>query len=46
MVTRGGFTERAQECLFENTVVPLIRPPDLARNCGHIREVAVGEREK
>ena len=25
---------------------PLIRPPYLPRNCGHIREVAFGEREK
>ncbi len=24
---------------------PLIRPPCLPRNCGHIREVAFGERE-
>ncbi len=24
----------------------LIRPPYLSRNCGHIREVAFGEREK
>ncbi len=24
----------------------LIRPPYLPRNCGHIREVALGEREK
>lgn len=24
----------------------LIRPPKLARNCGHIREIALGEREK
>ncbi len=25
---------------------PLIRPPYLRTNCGHIREVALGEREK
>ena len=25
---------------------PLIRPPYLRTNCGHIREVAFGEREK
>ncbi len=25
---------------------PLIRPTYLPRNCGHIREVAFGEREK
>ncbi len=27
-------------------VPPLIRPPYLARSCGHIREVAFGENEK
>ncbi len=26
--------------------LPLIRPPHLPRNCGHIREVVFGEREK
>ncbi len=25
---------------------PLITPPHLSRNCGYIREVAFGEREK
>ncbi len=27
-----------------STVVPLIKPPYLPRNCEHIREVAFGER--
>ncbi len=32
--------------IIENTVVLLIRPPYLQSNCGHVREVAFGQREK
>ncbi len=31
---------------MEYSSPPLIRPPYLRTNCGHIREVAFGEREK
>ncbi len=31
---------------FKYSSPPLIRPPYLRTNCGHIREVAFGEREK
>ncbi len=31
---------------FQYSSPPLLRPPCLLRNCGHIREVAFGEREK
>ncbi len=43
MVTKKAYKPYIIICMYSRP--PLIRPPYLPRNCGHIREVAFGERE-